>query len=394
MKILFLAPQPFFEERGTPINVRLVLRSLTDLGHTVDLLTYPYGADVKIPGVTIRRTVRIPGVGKPPIGPSKEKIVYDMVMSLYAFFMSLFKRYDVIHAVEESVFIALVLRTIFRVPFVFDMDSHMTDQLRYSKFMKMGPLLKFVEWLETTSLKKSACIVTVCSALTDVAKPHTDGKKIFQIEDIPPELPDPPDGVTGVSIRKELKIADDELVALYTGNLESYQGIDLLMNAAPFVALEVPSVRFVIVGGDDKSVKKYKQMAGELAVSRNVIFTGPKPMSHMRPFYDMADILLSPRSEGNNTPLKIYSYLETGKPVVATDMPTHTQVLTNETAQLARPEKMEYARSVLLLLKDEALRNRIGDTARRYVKRNFNYEVFRSKMERAYKNIDRIGGDL
>ena len=45
-------------------------------------------------------------------------------------------------------------------------------------------------------------------------------------------------------------------------------------------------------------------------------------------------MLVSPRIRGTNTPLKIYSYLRSGKPIVATDLLTHTQVLSPEVARL------------------------------------------------------------
>ncbi len=73
MKILFIAPQPFFEVRGTPINVKLLVTALSELGHSVDLLVYPHGEYVSIPNVTVKRVAKIPGLGKAPIGPSKAK---------------------------------------------------------------------------------------------------------------------------------------------------------------------------------------------------------------------------------------------------------------------------------------------------------------------------------
>ena len=136
MKILFCAPQPFFEERGTPINVRLVLTTLSDLEHEVTLVTLPFGSDVEIPNVTIKRIPAVWGVGKPKPGPSVQKLVYDFVMITWIFFHRLFNRYDALHCVEEAVFIGLFIKKVFGTPFVFDMDSHMTDQLRYSKFSK------------------------------------------------------------------------------------------------------------------------------------------------------------------------------------------------------------------------------------------------------------------
>jgi len=387
MKILFLAPQPFFETRGTPINVRLVVSALSDLGHTVDLVVYPHGKDEVIPNVTIERVVKIPGLGKAPIGPSKSKIAYDMAMFAKVTRLLLFRRYDVIHAVEESAFMAWILSKVFSIPYIFDMDSHITDQLRYSGFLNDGPLLRLVERLESAALKSSRVVVTVCPYLTGVASRYVEPGKVHQVEDIPIDLPPPPTSMTPATLRAELGISDSELVALYTGNLEKYQGMGLLMESIPEVVKSFPSVRFVIVGGDDRPVEAYRAMAKELGVGGHVLFTGPRPMGHMPVFHELADILLSPRVEGTNTPLKIYTYLDTGKPIVATDLPTHTQLLNPNVAVLARPEIMEYSSAILLLLKSEDLREKLGAAGKKMVALNYNYELFRNKIDKAYKNL-------
>ncbi len=386
-RILFLAPQPFFEVRGTPINVRLVVTALCELGHEVDLLVFPHGDDITIPNMQLHRVMKIPGLGKAPIGPSMLKIAYDKLMIFKAVGMLLMKKYDAIHAVEEAAFIAWFLSKLFRVPFVFDMDSHISDQLRYSKFFKNSFLLGSADWLERSSLKDADAVVTVCPYLTDVAKRYCDEEKIFQIEDIPQEFPSPPEGVTEESLRAELGLESDKQILLYTGNFEKYQGIDLLIESAVDVAAQVPSARFVLVGGKDETIARYRQMADEQGVSDNVIFTGPRPLSYMPLFHDMADILLSPRLEGTNTPLKIYTYLQTGKPVVATDLPTHTQLLNQSVAALAKPEKVDYAAAILLLLKDNVMRKTLGEAGKSFVEKSYNYEVFKGKIDTAYRSL-------
>ena len=56
-----LAPEPFFEPRGTPFSEYHRLKALTELGHHVDLVTYPFGADVEMPNLRIIRC------GRPPL---------------------------------------------------------------------------------------------------------------------------------------------------------------------------------------------------------------------------------------------------------------------------------------------------------------------------------------
>ena len=80
MNILVLSPQPFFQARGTPIAVRLVLEFLSSRGHRVDVLTYHEGSDVEIPNCRILRIPRIPGVRNIRPGFSFKKILCDLVM--------------------------------------------------------------------------------------------------------------------------------------------------------------------------------------------------------------------------------------------------------------------------------------------------------------------------
>ena len=387
MKILLLAPQPFFEIRGTPINVRLVATALSEIGYSVDLLVYPHGNNVHIANTCILRIPKVPGLPKAPIGPSKTKLIYDVVMFFHASLLLIRKKYCVIHAVEESALMAWILSKLFRIPYIFDMDSHMSEQLKTSKFIKTTFLLNLAKHIENAAFKSASAIITVCPHLTAVAKTVTEPRKVFQIEDIPMEFPSPPNDMTVTSLRNELGITSNDMVILYTGNLEAYQGIDLILESAMQVATENSNSKFVIVGGEDEQIGKYIAKRDQLGLEEKVLFTGTKPLEHMPVFHDLADILLSPRIQGENTPLKLYTYLKTGKPIVATDLPTHTQLLNKNIAVLAKAEKVEYASAILLLLSNKELRTEIGRKGREFVEDQFNYQKFKHKLGQVYKTI-------
>ena len=72
-----VAPQPFFSARGTPFSVLHRIRALLELGHSVDLITYGYGEDIQLPGLTIYRSRKLPWISKVKIGPSIAKIFLD-----------------------------------------------------------------------------------------------------------------------------------------------------------------------------------------------------------------------------------------------------------------------------------------------------------------------------
>ena len=58
MRILMIAPEPFFEPRGTPFSEYHRIRALLELGHTVDLVTYPFGQALNLPGLRAGGEVR------------------------------------------------------------------------------------------------------------------------------------------------------------------------------------------------------------------------------------------------------------------------------------------------------------------------------------------------
>ncbi len=110
LRILLLAPQPFYQDRGTPIAVRHLLETLVAAGFEVDLLTYHEGADIVIPNCTIRRIPSLPGLTGIRPGFSAKKLLCDIMMLTMAVRLTTRLRPDLVHAVEESAFMALVLR--------------------------------------------------------------------------------------------------------------------------------------------------------------------------------------------------------------------------------------------------------------------------------------------
>ena len=129
MKVLLLAPQPCHIDRGTPIAVDLTLATLSEAGYEVDLVTFPGGETRRYRGL---RTYRVgEWLSRRPAraGLSAKKLVLDLLMLGRAIRLAASNRYTLVHAVEESAFIALLLKLLFRVPYVSDMDSRMTTQL-------------------------------------------------------------------------------------------------------------------------------------------------------------------------------------------------------------------------------------------------------------------------
>ncbi len=384
MRILVLAPQPFFEPRGTPIAVRALILTLTQAGHMVDLLTYHKGEDVEIPHCRIYRIPRIPRIKQIPPGFSFRKVICDIALLARCFELLKGKRYDLIHAVEESSFIALLMKHIFDVPFVYDMDSSVAQQL-VEKYHALRAFRWFLDACERRAVTESLAVLTVCRSLEQLARYHAPDKLIGTVEDFSLLK-----GEFQIAESAEERIPSDEPVVMYVGNLEKYQGIDLLLEAFAHTLESVSAARLVMIGGSEKHIREYLARCSDLGISERVSFLGPKPLERLGHYLGQADVLTSPRILGSNTPMKIYSYLDSGRPLLATRLPTHTQVLDDEIAYLVEPDPREMGAALANLLRDDALRERLARRAKARAQQEFSLEAYRRKIGTFYNSVERL----
>jgi glycosyltransferase involved in cell wall biosynthesis len=383
VKILLLAPHPFYQARGTPIAVRTVLEFLSEAGHSVDVLTYAEGADVDIPNCRVYRLRRVPGLWNIRAGFSLKKVACDLQMVLACRRMMRRTRYDLVHAVEESAFIARLMRAFSGVPYVYDMDSSLAEQM-VDAFPRLGFASPALRRMEAAAVRGSAGVLAVCAALEHVALRHDPGKLVGRVEDTTLLA----DGSLDGRNARPLPGADGSPVAMYVGNLEHYQGIDLLLEGFVETLRIVPEARLLIVGGRDEDIARYRRRAERLGIARSVLFMGPRPTSSLPGLLHQADVLVSPRLKGLNTPMKIYSYLDSGTAVLATRLPTHTQVLDERMAYLVEPEPAALGRGLADLLGDPELRRRLAASAKEYVQREHTPQAARRKLGAFYSTME------
>jgi len=382
VKILLLAPHPFYQARGTPIAVRTVLEFLSERGDTVDVLTYAEGSEVSIPNCTVHRIPRVPGLQGIRPGFSVKKVLSDILMVGSCLRLVRRTRYDLIHAVEESAFIAAAMRALTGVPYVYDMDSSLAEQL-----VDAYPPLRFafsaLRRMEAVAIRRSSGVLAVCAALEDVALAHAPGQLVGRVEDTTLLTGPKPAGGNGRGLPPS-----DGPMAMYVGNLESYQGIDLLLEGFRHTLSRVPQAKLVIVGGRDAEIAHYRGRAERLGIDGSVVFAGPRPIGMLPDLLRQADVLVSPRLKGLNTPMKIYSYLDSGSAVLATRLRTHTQVLDDGMAYLVEPEPHALGHGLAELMADPELRARLASTAKAYVQREHTPQAARRKLEAFYTTME------
>lgn len=381
-----IAPEPFFEPRGTPFSEYHRIRALLELGHTVDLVTYPFGRDVALPGLRVFRCLRPPFVRDVRIGPSLAKVPLDAALTLTTLRRALSERYDAVHSHEEGSVIGVVLARLLGIPHVYDMHSSLPQQLRNFSFTRSRILTGLFAVMERFVIRRSRVVIVICSHLEETVRAIDAGVPTVLIENAPGSGDAPVDG-SGAAIRQALSLAPETPVVLYTGTFEAYQGLDLLFDAARTVVATRPDARFVLAGGRPEQVEAARRAARNAGLAAHALFVGLRPAEEIPAFLDAADVLVSPRSTGTNTPLKIYQYLRSGRPIVATRLLTHTQVLDDRVAILTEPTSEAFAAGILRALDDPVEGRAIGDRARRLAETAYTYEAYLDRTRQACDHL-------
>lgn len=390
MKILVIAPEPFFTPRGTPFSVYYRSLVTAQLGHSIDLLTYGQGADVAIPGLKTFRIPRLSRFGNVKVGPSFFKLFLDIFLILHTIRMLLTNRYQAVHAHEEAVFFCRILKPLFGFKLIYDMHSSLPQQLTNFEFTKSKLLIGIFKALEDSCLKKADAVITICPDLADYVNDLLHNpEKHFLIEN---SIFDPIQLATNTgsdapAATGKVNLPADGRYIVYAGTLEPYQGIDILLPAFRIFSKSQPDYRLVIVGGNAIQVEKYSELARSCGIADRCTLTGQVSQAAAKHYCSLASILVSPRKHGTNTPLKVYEQLASGIPLVATRIYSHTQVLDEGVAFLVEPTPEEMAKGLLAAADEREGREKASQAQSLYAEK-YSRDVYTEKMGRLFSYLE------
>ncbi len=137
-----------------------------------------------------------------------------------------------------------------------------------------------------------------------------------------------------VSGKSGLDLPRDKKIAMYIGHLYGWKGANTFLEASRILK----DVQFVVIGGTDKELVDLK---GNYP---NVIFAGYRPYNELPLHQKRADVLVIPNSAKSDiskhytSPLKVFAYMTSGVPIVASDLPSIREVLNEENAYFAKPD--------------------------------------------------------
>jgi glycosyltransferase involved in cell wall biosynthesis len=136
--------------------------------------------------------------------------------------------------------------------------------------------------------------------------------------------------VTKLEARKKLSLPEAAKIIIYTGHLYGWKGVDTLAEAVK----SLPSFRVYFVGGTEKDTEFFK---AKYAKYENVKVMGYRRHSEIPTWQKAADILVLPNSSKENiskyytSPMKLYEYLASGRPIIASRLPSIEEIVSEET---------------------------------------------------------------
>lgn len=387
--VLVIAPEPFYEDRGTPISVRYLIEGLIRDGAQVDLVTYPSGEPIECPRLRIFRIPNLFRIKQVPIGFSYKKVLLDIVLTISVLWRLTQKSYDYIHAVEEAVFVAILAGKLHRIPLIYDMQSSLPEQLSGHFLFRIPFIQRWLQFCERWVIHRVDSVV--CSAGLGAHVRNIDSS-VPVVEWRFPSLSTKVSTEEVKKLGEKYNITSASPIVLYTGNFAPYQDLPLLIEAAFEINTCFPNIQFVFVGGTESEGVSLSPKAKILHKQGALKFISRQPRTMMSLFLSMADVVVSPRMSAENLPLKIFDYLASGRPIVAIDSPTNRAVLASDRALLVGPSVSDLKEGILRLLKDREYAESLGKKAKTFAKEHNGWNAFMKLIYELYNRGPRKTG--
>lgn len=385
LKILMIAPTPFFADRGCHVRILEEYRHLTRMGHQVIVCTYHLGNNPQ--GVTLYRTIKIPWYKKLSAGPSYHKLYLDP----FLFFLSLRKalsfRPDIIHGhLHEGTLIGAAVGRLLGIPVVGDMQGSLYEEMVNHKFIREGTLLaRFWRWLEKRVNLLPDHLITSSTLTRELwlERFTLPDKMITAITDGVDTTFVRPD-YDRQELRQKLNLPGDKKIVLFLGVLTEYQGIDCLLEAIELIKDKRNDLFFLIVGFP---VEEYQQKANQAGLQDMVYFAGKVDYDQTPHYLCLGDFAVSPKLAKTEANLKIPNYMAAGLPVVVFDIPINHDYLGELGVYARYGDPVSLAEKIMELADDEARLRHLQKLVRERAEKVWSWDTSARKLEEIYRMI-------
>ena len=386
IKVLMIAPTPFFADRGCHVKILEEVRALSRRNIDVKVVTYHIGRDIE--GVDIQRIVNVPWYKKLEAGPSIHKYYLDLLLAFKAIKVAAKFKPDIIHAhLHEGVFAGKIVQFFIRKPLIADYQGSMVGEMLDHDFMERNSFsFKFNSWLERTINKWPQKIIFSSSQAKEffLANFNVNPEKVVSfIEGTNTDEFHP--GYDTSRLRERLGIPDGKKIVIYLGVLTRYQGVDILIDSINDVKRKFDNVHFLIVGFPN--LEYYMEMAQKLGVSGSVTFTGRVNHEDVPKYLNLGDIGVSLKLSKTEANGKLFGYMAVGLPCLVFDTETNKEILGETGIYAEYNSKESFVEKLIFLLENEKTAKEYGKMARLRVLEKYTWDNTFSNFIDIYNDV-------
>jgi glycosyltransferase involved in cell wall biosynthesis len=384
LRVLVVAPTPFFGDRGCHVRIYEEVRALAAHGVECEIVTYPVGQDPA--GLTVRRAPKLPGIGVRAVGPGYTRPVVDA--ALLATALTTARRFSphLIHAhLHEGIAIGAVLRRRLRIPLVADLQGSLVGELVDHGFLADGSLSASVvgrieRWLVR---QPDAILASSSSALRLLESQGADPRRLVWFPDgadLRQFHPMPIDRALEASLGLTGK-----RTVVFLGLLTPYQGVDLLIDAVPEVVRQHPDAHFLIMGYPDE--EKYRTLVASRALQAHVTLPGRIPYEDAARYLALGAVAVSPKLSTTEANGKLLNYMACGLPIVASDTPVNREILGDFGVYVPVNDAASLSRALAALLNDAGRRAQLGEALRKRADAEFSWPALAGRLTEIYESV-------
>lgn len=332
MKVLVIAPTPFFADRGTHIRIWEEARALEQLGHDVQIVTYHIGNDIQEhfkSSIAVKRINRLLfWYKKMEAGPDWQKLILDLLLLRKTWSVARQWKPDVVHAhLHEGVLIGWATQKLLfwkRLPMVADFHGSLTGEMLSHSYLRGGVMKKMFRRIERWVNNLGDAAVTSSWENTQSINADRRGKAaVSALDGSNTEAYRSDESVS--MLRERFGLPHDKTIVVYTGALIPNKGTRYLYDAILQLRESQPELFFVLAGYPGE---KAQQFIGNNDLSQAVKLISPLPYTDLPPLLQACDIAVDPKdSASKQASGKILQYMAAGLPLVCFDRENNRQYL-------------------------------------------------------------------
>lgn len=385
--ILMVAACPFPANHGSPASIREMSETLSLLGHSVHVVTYPMGHDIPVGNITIHRVGMAFSKKKVTVGPTYYKLLLDLFLVIKACKLIKHEGIDIIHAHNyEGAIVGYIAKKITGKPMLYNAVNNMISELPMYNFIKPKKLAVIISNLLDYLVPRAGDHITAVSEdlykfLVNKGIPSNRitivpaGVNLEMFENKDPDL-----------MRARYNIGKRPLI-VYTGTLDIFQRIDLLLKAMRIVIDNIPNAVLLIVGNiiNTSDLAQHKKLAAEIGLDKNVIFTDEVPLEEIPYFLASADVAVLSRPYCPGFPVKLLNYMAAGKAIVTFEGSAKGLKNMFNAIVIKNNDWEEFGKGIIKPLLDRRLAIELGENARKTIHGNYDWPSLTKKIEKIYK---------